>query len=85
LLHIHAPTLRRNPTTVKLDAAPGQLSVEFDGSDASAPFSGVYSRSEEIPLAGNKRWKTASFNLDAARFLNSQNAGGDFRVVAEAA
>jgi len=58
--------------------------VEFDGSDTSAPFGGAYSPSEKIALAGDKRWKTASFKLDAARFLNSQNAGADFRIVAEA-
>ncbi len=67
------------------DAAPGRLSVEFDGSDPSAPFAGAYSRSENIPLAGDKRWKSASFRLDNARFLNSQNGGADFRVVAQAA
>jgi hypothetical protein len=66
------------------DAAPGRLGVEFDGSDTSAPFSGAYSRSEKIALAGDKRWKTARFKLDAARFLNSQNSAADFRVVAEA-
>jgi hypothetical protein len=65
------------------DTAPGQLGIEFDGSDPSAPFGGAYSRSEKVPLIGDKRWKTASFKLDAARFLNSQNAGADFRVVAE--
>jgi len=59
--------------------------VEFDGSDTSAAFSGAYSHSGKIALAGDKRWKTASFKLDAARFLNSQNAGADFRIVAEAA
>ncbi len=66
------------------DATPGQLGVEFDGSDTNAPFSGAYSHSQNIPLVGDKRWKSASFKLDAARFLNSQNAGADFRIVAEA-
>jgi hypothetical protein len=66
------------------DAAPGQLGVEFDGSDASAPFNGAYSRTYNIGLAGDKRWKTANFKLSAARFLNSQNAGADFRFTAEA-
>jgi len=73
--------------TVELDyfdTTPGQLSIEFDGSDPSAPFSGAYSRSDKIALAGDKRWKMVSFKLDGARFLNSQNAGADFRVVAEA-
>jgi hypothetical protein len=66
------------------DAARGQLSVDFDGSDANAPLNGAYSGSRKISLAGDQRWKTASFKLEAARFLNSQNAGADFRVVAEA-
>jgi hypothetical protein len=67
------------------DAAPGRLSIEFDGSDPSAPFAGAYSRSETVPLTGDERWKTARFELERARFLNSQNAGADLRVVAEAA
>jgi hypothetical protein len=67
------------------DAAPGHLGLEFDGSDANAPFRSAYSHSEKIPLIGDKRWKTATFKLNAARFLNSQNAGADFRIVAEAA
>jgi len=66
------------------DAAPGQLGVEFDGSDTSAPFNGAYSRTERIPLTGDKQWNKARFELNGARFLNSQNAGADFRVVAEA-
>ena len=66
------------------DAAPGQLRVEFDGNDASAPFHGAYTHSETIPIAGDKRWKTATFKLNAARFLNSQNAGADLRIAAEA-
>lgn len=66
------------------DAAPGQLSVEFDGSDTSASFGGAYTRTFRMGLVGDKRWKTASFKLDSARFLNSQNAGADFRIVAEA-
>jgi len=73
-------------TTVEIeyfDAAPGQLGVEFDGSDTSAPFNGAYSRTEKIPLTGDKQWKKARFELNDARFLNSQNAGADFRAVAE--
>lgn len=66
------------------DAAPGQLSVEFDGGDSSAPFNGAYSSSERIPLTGDQRWKVANFKLDRARFLNSQNAGADFRIVGAA-
>ncbi|MSU58238.1 MAG: hypothetical protein EXS35_08665 [Pedosphaera sp.] len=67
------------------DTAPGQLSIEFDGSDPNAPFGGAYTRSEKIALTGDKQWKTASFKLNEARFLNSQNGSADFRVVAETA
>jgi hypothetical protein len=66
------------------DAAAGTLGVEFDGSDESAPFSGAYSRSRNsVKLEGDKSWKTAQFRLDGARFLNSQNAGADFRLTIE--
>jgi hypothetical protein len=58
--------------------------VEFDGSDASAPFNGAYSRSSSIELAGDREWKVAGFDLEAARFRNAQNGGADFRIVATA-
>jgi len=66
------------------DAAPGQLGVEFDGSDAAAPFNGAYSHSQKIRLAGDQKWKMATFALEDARLLGSQNSGTDFRIVAEA-
>lgn len=66
------------------DAAPGPLYVEFDGSDPGAAFNGAYSRTQPISLAGEQRWKTASFDLNEAVLLNSQNGGADFRLVAEA-
>jgi hypothetical protein len=68
------------------DKAAGSLGVEFDGSDASAPFSGAYTRCREsVKLDGGRNWKTARFRLEGARFLNSQNGGADFRLVIEAA
>jgi hypothetical protein len=69
---------------VYCDVAAGRLSVEFDGSDASAPFNGAYSRSSSIELAGDREWKVAGFDLEAARFRNAQNGGADFRIVATA-
>lgn len=67
------------------DAAPGKLSVEFDGSDEHAPFSGAYTRaSETVRLDGSKTWRTAKFTLKGTRFTNSQNRGADFRLVVEA-
>lgn len=65
------------------DAAPGRLLVEYDGSDTSAPLNGAYTRSQSVALAGDKRWKNATLRLSAARFLNSQNGGADFRLTAE--
>jgi len=67
------------------DAAPGRLTVEFDGSDESAPRSGAYTRAiETIRLDGSRIWRTGRFRLLGARFNNSQNRGADFRLVVEA-
>lgn len=68
---------------VYCDVAAGRLRVEFDGNDASAPFNGAYSRTSSIELAGDREWKIAGFDLDAARFRNAQNGGADFRIVAD--
>jgi hypothetical protein len=46
------------------DAAPGRLSVDFDGSDANAPFAGAYTRSpDSVKLDGGNIWSTAAFRL----------------------
>ena len=67
------------------DATPGRLSLEFDGSDENAQFSGAYTRAPEtIQLAGNRTWRTARFTLKGARLTNAQNRGADFRFVVEA-
>ena len=67
------------------DAAPGKLSLDFDGSDENAPFAGAYSRAPEtISLDGTGQWRSARFSLPTARFTNAQNRGADFRLVAEA-
>ena len=67
------------------DAAAGTMTVEFDGSDAAAPFSGAYTRSgSSTKLTGGRTWKTARFELPKARLLNSQNRSADFRIVADA-
>ena len=66
------------------DATAGKMYTEFDGTDATSAFNGAYSRSEnEIPLLGDKSWKTARFELRGARFISSQNNGADFRLVGE--
>lgn len=64
------------------DAAPGALAVEFDGSDPAAAFNGAYSHAAEtVKSSGSQTWRTASFSLPAARFINGQNHGADFRLV----
>jgi Domain of unknown function (DUF5010) len=67
-----------------LDAAPGLLGVEFDGDDLAAAGRGAYTRSSKTELKGDKQWKTARFKVSRAYFVNSQNGGADFRLVAEA-
>jgi hypothetical protein len=66
------------------DAAPGHLSVDFDGSDERAPFSGAYTRVPgRVQLGGSKSWRSARFTLAGAKFGNGQNRGADFRLVVE--
>ena len=67
------------------DDSQGNFALEFDGSDESAPFSGAYTRAPEtVKLTGDKTWKKATFTLEKARFLNSQNSGADFRLAISA-
>ena len=67
------------------DAAPGALTVDFDGSDQNAPFDGAYSQpGKTVKLVGDRYWKTAFFDLRGARFWNSENRASDFRLVVEA-
>lgn len=67
------------------DDSPGSFTVEFDGSDESAPFNGAYTRANEtVKLVGDKAWKKALFTIKRARFLNSQNRGADFRLAISA-
>jgi hypothetical protein len=79
-----ADSMQAAVTLDYFDAAPGQLGIEFDGSDAFAPFNGAYSRSSKIQLVGDRTWKTATLELKDARWLGSQNGGADFRIMAEA-
>jgi hypothetical protein len=68
------------------DAAPGRLSVDFDGSDANAPFAGAYTRSPDaVRLDGKGAWRSATFRLPQSRLLNGQNRNSDLRLVVEAA
>lgn len=66
------------------DAARGLLGIEYDGTDTSAPDRGAYTRTRKIELKGDGQWKTVRFKLSKALFVNSQNGGADFRLVAEA-
>jgi hypothetical protein len=63
------------------DDAGGGFTIEFDGSDPSAPFQGAYTRANQsTSLEGSGTWKTAVYRLSGCRFLNSQNGGADFRI-----
>lgn len=64
------------------DAAPGELALEYDGSDERAPFNGAYTRSSDVAkLNGDRTWKTARYSLAKAKLLNGQNRNADFRFV----
>ena len=67
------------------DGKPGVFSVQFDGSDISAPNCGAYTHVEKsVELTGGKTWKTADFELRGARFCNSENKEADFRLQVKA-
>jgi hypothetical protein len=67
------------------DAAGGGFGVEYDGSDTNAPFHGAYtSAPARVTLRGTRSWQTARVRLVAARLLNGQNNGADFRLVIDA-
>lgn len=64
-----------------LDMGALEFTVQYDGNDPNAPFSGAYTGSEKTLLGtGTEEWRTADFELRDARFLNSQNGGADFRL-----
>lgn len=72
-------------TVEYFDAATGELTVEYDGSDSAAPFNGAYTRAPQtIRLQGALQWRTAEFTLAKARFDNAQNRGADFRAAVTA-
>ncbi len=63
------------------DTGKGSLSVEFDGSDAGAPFHGAYTwGGKRVKMTDARQWKTAEFDLRGARFINSENNEADFRL-----
>lgn len=80
-----AATMQVHVDVEYFDAAPGGLGLQFDGSDAAAPFAGAYtSCPRNVALTGAQTWKSATFDLAEARFLNGQNRGADFRLVVAA-
>jgi hypothetical protein len=67
------------------DVAPGRLSLQYDGRDPSAPFSGAYTPSPDVVrLTGSGSWRTATFRLDhRPRLAGCQNGAADFRLAVE--
>jgi hypothetical protein len=68
------------------DVAPGRLSLQYDGRDPSAPFSGAYTPSPDVTrLNGSGLWRTATFRLNnRPRLVGCQNGAADFRLAVEA-
>lgn len=67
------------------DQGTGSFRIEYDGPDPNAPFNGAYTGSPTVvQLSNSGSWKTAKIRLPDARFLNSQNGGGDFRIAVSA-
>jgi len=63
------------------DSAPGQLHMQYDGSNLHDDGQGAYSASSSVEkLTGDQTWKTATFPFHDAVFKNRQNAHADFRI-----
>jgi len=56
------------------------LKVQYDGmeGDRHRPF--MPAQPGELRVPGSPQWRTASFRITDAAFLNSQNGGADFRL-----
>ena len=66
------------------DQGGGTFRLEYDLPDPNAPFNGAYTASRTTTTLENSgQWKTATFRLLEARFLNSQNGGADFRIAVQ--
>ncbi len=66
------------------DQGSGGFRIEYDGPDPNAPFNGAYTASKTaVTLGDTRQWKSATFRLPGARFLNSQNGGADFRLATQ--
>ena len=77
-------TMMANVEVEYHDGGAGWFSLQFDGSDTNAPFSGAYTDCPvAITLQGSNLWKTVVFRLDCARFANSENGNADFRIVVQ--
>jgi hypothetical protein len=63
-----------------LDNGQGQIVLEFDSSDETAPHSGAYKAHPRIvQRAGSGQWQKALFVVEDARFEGRQNGAADFR------
>jgi hypothetical protein len=63
-----------------LDRGQGAIVLEYDSSDASAPYAGAYKAHPLAPPRTNSgQWRTAAFELRDPRFAGSQNGQADFR------
>jgi hypothetical protein len=59
------------------------FTLQYDSKDETAPLNGAYKSLSGVNTTGTNRWKTASFEVTDARFVNRQNGGADFRLEAK--
>jgi hypothetical protein len=63
-----------------LDSGEGEIKLEYDSTDARAPFNGAYKTYPYvIHLKNTGRWQLGRFRMNDARFRDSQNNQSDFR------
>jgi len=56
------------------------LKVQYDGMEGERHRPFMPAQPGELRVPGSPQWRTASFRIKDAAFLNSQNGGADFRL-----
>ncbi len=78
--YLHAVTGPVAITIEYLDRGHGEIELDYDSHDATAPVSGAFKSANPHTRTDTGTWKRHTFLLQDARFTNRQHQGADFRV-----
>lgn len=62
------------------DYGRGNITLQYDSTDGSAPVKGAYKQAEKVAkLTNSGKWRSEIWTLEDARFNKRQNGGSDYR------